>query len=158
MFDKKAILLVLFSGIVWLISAQNSGKPIIKFDVDTADFGVVQEGDTIRYDFRFSNIGDADLLIKQAWPACGCTHPTYPKEAIKPGESGVIHVEFISEGWGGQTVLKEVIIISNAPENYARFRAKITKRSAVKREEDPPQESSKSKKKSKKKKWFSNKQ
>jgi hypothetical protein len=68
-------------------------------------------------------------VIKQAWPACGCTHPSFTKGTIKPGERGVIHVEFLSAGWVGKDVVKEVIIISNAPENYARFKASIVDKS-----------------------------
>lgn len=152
MFDKKTFLTVLFMALFSLMHAQNGGSPVIRFDVDTADFGVVQEGDTIRYDFYFTNTGTADLIIKQAWPACGCTHPTYTKEPVKPGARGVIHVEFHSAGFGGKEVDKEVIIISNAPENYARFKAKITKKSTVKREDPPSKKSAKPKTKHRRKK------
>lgn len=135
MFDKRLLLLYFLISFSFAINAQNEGFPVIKFDVDTADFGLVREGDTVRYDFNFTNVGTADLVIKQAWPACGCTHPSYTKGAIKPGERGVIHVEFLSVGWGGHEVVKEVIIISNAPENYARFKAKIIKKSPIQRSE-----------------------
>lgn len=133
MFDKRHFLLYLFVCFTIVLRAQTEGFPVIKFDEDTADFGIVREGDTVRYDFNFTNVGTADLIIKQAWPACGCTHPSYTEGAIKPGERGVIHVEFLSVGWGGHDVIKEVIIISNAPENYARFKAKIIKQSPIQR-------------------------
>jgi hypothetical protein len=132
MFDKKQVLLLFILITFYRVRAQG-GHPILKFDVDTANFGIVQEGDTVRYDFYFTNTGSADLIIRQAWPACGCTHPTFTKDTIKPGGRGFIHVEFLSQGWGGQEVHKEVIIISNAPENYARFKARIIKKSDVKR-------------------------
>ncbi len=135
MFDKKIILIGLFIVNFCIGAHLHAQAPVIKFDVDTADFGVVQEGDTVKYDFWFTNTGASDLVIKQAWPACGCTHPSFTKGAIKPGERGVIHVEFLSQGWGGHEVVKEVIIISNAPENYARFKAKITAKSKIKRDD-----------------------
>jgi len=133
MFDKRSLLFYFLLFFSFAIKAQTEGFPVIKFDEDTADFGIVQEGDTVRYDFNFTNVGTADLIIKQAWPACGCTHPSFTKGAIKPGERGVIHVEFLSVGWGGHDVVKEVIIISNAPENYARFKATIIKKSPIQR-------------------------
>ncbi len=133
MFDKKQLLLFLTLCFIGLGKAQELGPPIIKFELDTADFGIVQEGDSVVYDFVFTNIGKSDLVIKQAWPACGCTHPSFTKGPIKPGEKGVIHVKFLSAGWGGHSVVKEVIIISNAAENYARFKAVIIKKSDVKR-------------------------
>lgn len=125
MFDKRLILVFILTSIQSVFSQQKDSMPIIKFDVDTADFGKVYEGDTVRYDFWFTNVGNKDLIIHQAWPACGCTHPAYTKEAVKPGGRSKIHVEFLSAGWGGKEVVKEVIIISNAPENYARFKAII---------------------------------
>lgn len=161
MFDKKIILTFLIIVNFCIGASLKAQGPVIKFDVDTADFGVVQEGDTVKYDFWFTNTGASDLMIKQAWPACGCTHPSYTQGAIKPGERGVIHVMFLSQGWGGHQVVKEVIIISNAPENYARFKAKITAKSKIKRDDDDqhnhgsnakPVEQKKLKKKSKKKK------
>ncbi|MCC6817397.1 MAG: DUF1573 domain-containing protein [Bacteroidia bacterium] len=97
----------------------------LKFDVDTADFGTVAEGDSFVYEFWFTNIGDADLIIKQAWPACGCTHPSYTKGPIKPGERGFIRVAFHSKGFGGHDLIKEVIIINNGDERYARFKVKV---------------------------------
>lgn len=127
MFDKRLMLwFLLFLSLK--MNGQNFGDsfPVLKFDKDTVDFGIVNEGDTVIYDFWFTNTGNKDLVIKQAYPACGCTYPTHTKGPVKPGERGFVHVEFRSAGWGGQTVVKEVIIIlGNGPENYARFKAKI---------------------------------
>jgi hypothetical protein len=125
MFDKHLIFVFVLLSIQNLFGQQKDSMPVIRFDIDTADFGKVYEGDTVSYDFWFTNIGNKDLVIKQAWPACGCTYPTYTQGIIKPGAKGKIHVEFHSAGWGGKDVVKEVIIISNAPESYARFKASI---------------------------------
>lgn len=125
MFDKRVFFVFILACFQNVYSQVSDSMPLIRFDVDTADFGKVYEGDTVKYDFWFTNTGNKDLVIRQAWPACGCTHPTYTQGAIKPGQRGKIHVEFLSAGWGGKDVVKEVIIISNAPENYARFKASI---------------------------------
>ena len=126
---KKFILLLI---LLWSFQVQaqfGDSFPVLKFDQDTVDFGVVIEGDTVRYDFKFTNVGNKPLVIKQAYPACGCTYPTCTKGSILPGQRGLIHVEFYSQGWAGQHVLKEVIVIlGNGPENYARFKAHIIKR------------------------------
>jgi hypothetical protein len=157
MFDKRLIFVFVLLAMQNLCSQQADSMPVIKFDVDTADFGKVYEGDTVRYDFWFTNTGNKDLIIKQAWPACGCTHPTYTQGVIKPGERGKIHVEFLSAGWGGHDVVKEVIIISNAPENYARFKARIVNKAfeeemKILKNGDPDKKTGKKKKKEKKKK------
>lgn len=126
MFDKRHLLILLMCLSSAARAQFGDSFPVLKFDQDTVDFGVVNEGDTVQYDFWFTNTGTRDLVIRQAYPACGCTIPTYTQGVIKPGERGKIHVEFHSKGWGGQTVVKEVIIILvNGPENYARFKAKI---------------------------------
>ena len=100
-------------------------QALLKFDVDTAQFGKVYAGDTVFYDFGFTNIGNEDLIIKQAWPACGCTTPTFTEGAIKPGERGVIKVQFRSAGFAGQTMVKQIIVINNGAEKYAVFKVKV---------------------------------
>lgn len=132
MFDKRIISIYIFFIFTSLHAQFGDSFPILKFDVDTVDFGIVNEGDTVIHDFWFTNVGTKDLVIRQAHPACGCTTPTYKKGAIKPGERGFIHVEFHSKGFGGQNVVKSVIILLvNGPENYAIFKAKIVKSTAL---------------------------
>ena len=137
MIDKRLILLYGLFFFHLTYAQFGDSFPVMKFDQDTVDFGVVNEGDTVRYDFWFTNVGKNYLMIKQAYPACGCTYPTFTKTAIKPGERGMIHVEFHSQGWGGQTIVKEVIVIlGNGPENYARFKAKVVNMAFLKEAEE----------------------
>jgi len=70
----------------------------IAFDNDTYEFGTVNEGDVIKHAFLVTNTGDGDLIISNATASCGCTIPTWPKEAIAPKESAQIFVEFDTEG------------------------------------------------------------
>lgn len=157
MFDKRIFFLIFSLISLSLRSQTNDSFPILTFDVDTADFGDVSEGDSVVYDFWFTNTGTSDLIIKQAWPACGCTHPDYTKGAIPPGGRGRIHVVFQSKGFGGQKLVKEVIIINNGAERYARFKVNVVN-TAFKKEleqykkEQEAAESKKSKKKKKVKK------
>lgn len=126
MFVKRMLLIVLIASVFPVYGQFGDSFPVLTFDVDTADFGTVNEGDTVRFDFWFTNTGTRDLIIKQAWPACGCTTPVFTNSPVKPGERGVIHVEFHSKGWGGQTVVKEIIVLLvNGPENTAKFKAKV---------------------------------
>ncbi|MBL7838270.1 MAG: DUF1573 domain-containing protein [Bacteroidetes bacterium] len=126
MFDKRLFFLGLFLFSFSLYAQSDSIKsPELKFDVDTADFGIVADGDSVVYEFWFTNIGQANLEIKQAWPACGCTHPTYTKGPVKPGGRGFVRVVFNSKGFAGHEMVKEVIIINNGPERYARFKVKV---------------------------------
>jgi hypothetical protein len=137
--------------ILMFFSLNSYAQANLKFDVDTANFGKVYEGDTIRYDFWFTNIGTEDLIIKQAWPACGCTTPTFTEGAIKPGERGVIKVEFRSAGFAGHNLTKQIIVINNGAERYANFKAKVVDKNMEQdinkhKEQTTPTESKKKKK------------
>lgn len=127
MFDKRLFILFLMALSSHLSAQTENGNkgPILKFDTDTVDFGYIVEGDSFVYQYWFTNTGDADLIIRQAYPACGCTYPSYTPGPIKPNERGVIRVAFHSKGFAGDTVLKSVIVINNGPERYAVFRAII---------------------------------
>jgi len=86
--------------------------PVVEFEKTEHDFGTINQGDKVVYTFNFKNTGAADLLIANAVGSCGCTVPEYPKEAIKPGESGKMKVSFNSEGKSGQQQ-KTVTITAN---------------------------------------------
>ena len=70
----------------------------IVFDEPTHDYGFIMQGDKVKHDFHFRNIGDDDLLITRVKASCGCTTPDYPKDVIPPGGSGKIAVVFNSSG------------------------------------------------------------
>jgi len=81
--------------------ARNSsfgGAPEITFDMESFDFGTVNEGDVVKHSFLVTNSGKSDLIISNAKASCGCTVPTWPKEAIAPGESAQVQVEFNTKG------------------------------------------------------------
>ncbi len=68
------------------------------------NYDTITQGDTIRHSFKFTNIGEHDLFIKDVKVSCGCTFPYYPKEAIAPGAKGNIDIVFNSdEKIGAQT-------------------------------------------------------
>lgn len=152
MFDKRAIFPII--GLIIMLTSQGlkAQGPDIKFDVDTADFGVVSDGDSVVYDFWFTNIGKDSAKINQAYPACGCTYPTYTKGKIAPGARGKMHVVFHSKGFGGQSLVKEVIVINTGPERYARFKVKVVNAAFKKELEDYQKQMEQSNKKGRKKK------
>ena len=154
MFDKRLVFLILATIFIWSPNLIYAQGPNIKFDIDTADFGTVAEGDSVVFDFWFTNIGTDSAKINQAYPACGCTYPTFTQGKIAPGARGKIHVVFHSKGFGGQSLLKEVIIINTGPERYARFKVKVVNKAFQEDLENykkQMEESSKKHKKNKKK-------
>jgi hypothetical protein len=75
--------------------------PVITFAKESHDFGQVNEGDKVVYDFFFTNTGKSALIISSAAATCGCTVPEYPKKPLAPGKTGIIHVVFNTTGKSG---------------------------------------------------------
>jgi len=96
-----------------LQAVQSAELPIITFAVESHDFGSINEGEVVDTEFKFTNTGDAPLIISAAQGSCGCTIPDYPKAPIAPGEEGRILVSFNSEGKPNQQS-KTVTLTTNA--------------------------------------------
>jgi hypothetical protein len=100
----------------------NPNAPEVKFEKDMHDFGTLQKGATCEVEFKFTNTGKEPLVISNASASCGCTVPSYPKEPIMPGKSGVIKVKYDSNRVG--TFTKEVTVTSNARNNNVKLTIK----------------------------------
>ncbi|MCB0699811.1 MAG: DUF1573 domain-containing protein [Chitinophagales bacterium] len=94
-------------------TAEMSSLATMVFTDTVHDFGMIYEGEKVTYEFEFKNTGNSPLLISNAMGSCGCTAPKYPREAVKPGESGVIEVVFDSGGKQGHQE-KSVTITTNS--------------------------------------------
>lgn len=78
-------------------------------------YGTIEKASTgVRF-FKFTNTGAAPLVISNAKGSCGCTVPSYPKEAIMPGESQFIKVKYDTKRTGAFT--KYVTLTTNAKSN-----------------------------------------
>lgn len=102
---------------------QETKLPVIEFDKEIHDFGKLIAGEKAVYSFKFTNTGTDDLVISQVNSSCGCTVPNYPREAIKPGEGGVIKVTFDSSSRKGMQN-KTITIVSNCQPNSTVIRVK----------------------------------
>lgn len=58
------------------------------------DFGTIQQDSKNTKTFKFTNTGSEPLIIEDAKGSCGCTVPSYPREPIKPGETGEIEIVY----------------------------------------------------------------
>lgn len=74
----------------------------IEFTETSFDFGEIKQGDVVEHTFVFKNTGENDLVLKNVKPTCGCTALDWPKEAVKPGETGEIQTRFNSRGKMGK--------------------------------------------------------
>jgi hypothetical protein len=104
----------------------NKGSPVMEFESVYHDFGSIKQGEKVSYSFTFKNTGNADLIIKDAVPSCGCTVPKYDKKPISPGEEGSVEIVFDSHGYLGNQY-KTVILKTNTPygEKTLTFKANV---------------------------------
>ena len=70
----------------------------IAFKETVHEYGTIKQGEEVKHDFKFTNTGNAPLVIKKVDASCGCTFPSYPFIPIEPGKEGTIGVTFNSTG------------------------------------------------------------
>ena len=94
----------------------------IKFEKVNHNFGTFA-ADTAVLDceFKFTNVGNADLYIHQAFASCGCTVPDFPIEAIKPGESGVIKVTYDGTHKAPGSLRRSISVHTNAKTEMVKL-------------------------------------
>jgi len=105
---KKLILACVFA----LMGTVASQAQEISFEKEIHDFGTFEQHGNGTYEFKFTNTGDAPLIISNSKGSCGCTVPVWPKEPIAPGASHVIKVKYDTKRIGAFN--KSVTISSNA--------------------------------------------
>ena len=74
--------------------SETRAKTQMRFIETSYNFGEVNQDSKNTKTFKFTNTGNEPLIIENAKGSCGCTVPTYPKEPIKPGETGEIEVVY----------------------------------------------------------------
>lgn len=99
-------------------STQSDTTGIAKIDFveEVHDFGEVLQGERVTHTFKFTNSGDADLIINNVKASCGCTKPEYNKEPIAPGTEGEITVTFDSSNREGNQYKKITITANSEPQ------------------------------------------
>jgi len=100
--------------------------PEFKFERTEYDFGQIKEGEKVAYTYKFTNTGQAPLIVQSVQPSCGCTAPDWTKEPIPAGGVGFVKVEFDSNGKQG---IQNKVVTVNAntwPKSLIlRFKAQV---------------------------------
>ena len=102
------------SGTKSAAGAPETSGPKIEFAIQVFDFGKVSAGELVRHDFVFTNTGRALLEITDVRPGCGCTTAGTWDRRIKPGQTGVIPLQFNSANFNGK-VTKSATVTCNDP-------------------------------------------
>jgi len=106
------------------VATENGAK--IEFETETIDYGTIENNSDGNREFTFTNTGNTPLVITNAKGSCGCTVPTWPKEAIAPGESAVIGVRYATNRTGSFS--KSITLTSNAinaPKKVIRIKGTV---------------------------------
>lgn len=104
-------------------AADPSSLGAFQFQEMEYDFGTIDEGKVIEHLFKFTNNGQAPLVISNITASCGCTSPDWTKTPVKPGDEGFVKVVFNSTAKTG-TQAPTVTIQANTTPNVTRLRLK----------------------------------
>lgn len=97
-------------------------KGEMKFEKTRHNFGIfAQDTAIVTYDFVFTNIGKAPLIIHQASASCGCTVPEYTLEPIMPGGKGKITVTYNGKSKQPGVFRKSITIHNNGKQSPVRL-------------------------------------
>lgn len=96
--------------------------PTMIFEASEHDFGNIYQGEAQEAVFKFTNTGNAPLIITDAKSSCGCTVPNPPKEPIAPGDTGELLVKF--NGSGLNQVTKTITVTANTEKGTELLRIK----------------------------------
>ena len=108
-------------------------KGVFEFESEVLDYGTIEhKSDGVRA-FKFTNVGDAPIIITKVKGSCGCTVPTKPDGPIMPGESAEIGVKYATDRIG--TFAKTVTVTSNASKASIQLKIKGNVLNSTEKEE-----------------------
>jgi hypothetical protein len=96
--------------------------PSIEFKDLVHNYGTITQGDNGTCEFSFKNTGTEPLILQNVRSSCGCTIPSWPKEAIAPGKSNSIVVKYDTRRIG--PISKTITVTSNGSEQPIILRIK----------------------------------
>ena len=94
--------------------AASQGGPRIQFAETEHDFGNVEGGAVVGFDFGFTNTGTATLEVTNVRSSCGCTTTGAWSKKVEPGQRGILPIQFNSGNLSG-AIHKTVTVTCNTP-------------------------------------------
>lgn len=94
------------------VPADTANMPMITFNKLVHDYGAINVNGNGDCEFEFTNTGKEPLVLTNVRSSCGCTVPSWPREPVLPGKTGVINVRYNTSRAG--MINKTVSVYSNA--------------------------------------------
>jgi len=111
-------LALLLAGILAMAQSNNKKDELV-FNNTMHDYGSMVYGADGSYDFVFTNTSKKTIALTDVKSSCGCTVPSWSKEPIKPGQTGVVKVVYNTKIPG--TFNKTVTVYSTAKNSPVRL-------------------------------------
>jgi hypothetical protein len=108
-----------------------------KIDRTDHDFGQVDKGVPVSYEFVVENTGDEPLIISGVSKPCGCQKASYTKEPIMPGKTGVITATYNAAKTGNFIKSFNVQHNGSAKNTMLTLKGEVRPREKVAKNEDP---------------------
>ena len=86
----------------------------LKWEKETHEFGTIEQGKPVSYEFTFTNTTNKDVTLKDVKASCGCTATNYTKTAIKPGEKGTVTATYNAASGGA---FHKTVTVTTSEEN-----------------------------------------
>lgn len=88
----------------------------LTWETEVHDFGTIEQGKPVTYEFSFVNTTKKDVLLTNVKASCGCTTPNYTKTAVKPGEKGFVSATYNAAAGGA---FHKTVTVTTSEENSA---------------------------------------
>jgi hypothetical protein len=101
-----------------LSQEERDNAPVFKVDSMTVNLGKIPGSTANNVEFKFTNAGKRDLIVRHVRASCGCTavQQGIQGQPIKPGEGSSIKATFNSGSYKGK-VTKAIYVYTNDPRN-----------------------------------------
>lgn len=88
----------------------------LKWEKETHEFGTIEQGKPVSYEFTFTNTTNKDITLTNVKASCGCTATNYTKTAVKPGEKGIVTATYNAAAGGA---FHKTVTVMTSEENSA---------------------------------------
>lgn len=102
----------LFVAVLVFSAVSFAQKGVIKFAQIEHDFGKIEQGKPVSFEFTFENTGKEPIVLGNVSASCGCTTPDWTREPVLKGKPGKVKATFNAGVMGPFN--KTVTVPSNA--------------------------------------------